>query len=77
MIQIVNIGGNLLGVCDYSLRINGQELCKFQHSRPLGLSICLREAAEAYRKHREEEMIEYLRETIVSQEFTDCSQTGK
>jgi len=48
MIQIINIGGNPLGVCRYSLRINNQELCQFEHDRTKGLSQCLRDTADAY-----------------------------
>mgnify|MGYP001240441992 CR=1 FL=1 len=50
MIQIINVGGNPLGVSEYSLRINGQELCQFVHNRTKGLPQCLRTAAEAYER---------------------------
>jgi len=50
MIQIINVGGNPLGVSEYSLRINDQELCQFEHNRVKGLSQCLRDAAEAYER---------------------------
>jgi len=53
MIQIVNIGGNPLGICRYSLRINGQELCQFAHDRTKGLARCLRDAADAYEQKQE------------------------
>ena len=50
MIQIINVGGNPLGVSEYSLRINDQELCQFVHNRTKGLPQCLRDAAEAYER---------------------------
>ena len=78
MIQIVNIGGNPEGVSDYSLRINGREMCQFKHNRPQGLSMCLRKAADAYDRQREVEMIEYFRAIVDAQDaLTPCAETGK
>ena len=78
MIQIVNIGGNPEGVSDYSLRINGREMCRFQHDRPNGLSVCLRKAADAYDRQREVEMIEYFRAIANANDtLTPCAETGK
>ena len=48
MIQIVNVGGNPLGVSSYLLKINAQVKCEFAHDRTKGLSQCLRDAADAY-----------------------------
>lgn len=48
MIQIVNVGGNTLGVCSYLLKINDHVKCEFAHDRTMGLSQCLRDAADAY-----------------------------
>ena len=78
MIQIVNIGGNPQGTSDYSLRINNQELCQFKHDRPQGLSMCLRKAADAYDKQRQNDILAYLREIVgAKDELTPCAETGK
>lgn len=52
MIQIVNVGGNPLGVSSYLLKINAQVKCEFTHDRTKGLSQCLRDAADAYDKKK-------------------------
>jgi hypothetical protein len=44
-IIIRNLGGDLLGVCNYEVRINERVICNFKHNRPDGLSKCLSEAS--------------------------------
>lgn len=47
MIAIVNIGGNMEGVCKYELRVNQTVITTFKHNRKHGLAICLLAAAYA------------------------------
>ena len=49
-IIIQNMGGNPLGVCKYQLRINQKVIAEFEHSRPDGLTACLKKAADAAEK---------------------------
>lgn len=48
MINIINVGGNPLGVCSYHLKILDKVMFEFTHDRTKGLSQCLRDAADAY-----------------------------
>jgi|GEM_PF-1328285 len=51
MISIVNIGPfddpNPLGEREYEVRINGEVICTFKHTRMDGLAECLRRASKA------------------------------
>lgn len=49
-IIIQNVGGDTFGVCKYQLRINQQVIAEFEHSRPDGLTVCLKKAADAAEK---------------------------
>lgn len=64
MIQIVNIGpegAEMVGLHDYVVRINGIDICKFQHIRKFnGLAECLRDAADAIEKQRKAEQVDLL-----------------
>lgn len=44
-ITIMNVGGDPLGISDYTVKINGELIAIFQHNRIDGLANCLREAA--------------------------------
>lgn len=46
-IIIRNLGGNMLGLCEYEIRINDQRITTFKHNRTTGLKACLLAAAEA------------------------------
>lgn len=46
-IIIHNIGGDLLGVCEYEVCINQRQITTFKHNRPDGLTVCLQKAAKA------------------------------
>lgn len=46
-IIIQNMKGDAFGVCTYQLRINQKVIAEFEHNRPDGLAVCLREAASA------------------------------
>jgi hypothetical protein len=46
-IIIQNMKGDALGVCTYQLRINQRVIAEFEHSRPDGLAVCLKKAADA------------------------------
>lgn len=59
-IIIRNMGGNPLGVCKYQLRINEKIIAEFEHSRPDGLAVCLKKAADAAEKAKWEGMKEFL-----------------
>ena len=61
MIQIVNIGGNPLGVSIYELRINNDFICTFEHDRRKGLAVCLTEAGTAYAKFMWEQSIKEIK----------------
>jgi len=50
MIWIHNEGGDLCGICEYTVLINRDVICTFRHDRRDGLAICLEKAAEAVRK---------------------------
>ena len=54
MIAIVNITQPCepFGVHTYSVRINRQEVCQFDHKREDGLAACLMEAAKAVEKQK-------------------------
>lgn len=54
MIAIVNISEPCkpFGVHKYSLRINRQEVCQFDHKREDGLAACLMAAAKAAEKQK-------------------------
>ena len=44
-VTITNVGGDPLGISDYTVKINGELIAVFQHNRVNGLADCLREAA--------------------------------
>ena len=46
-IIIRNIGGDLLGVCEYEVRINDRRITTFKHDRQDGLGKCLELASKA------------------------------
>jgi len=48
MIAIVNVGGDMRGICEYELRINREVITTFNHNRTENLAVCLRKAADAY-----------------------------
>ena len=50
MILIQNIGGELTGVSRYTVQINREQICEFEHNRMDGLGQCLLEAAKAVEK---------------------------
>ena len=52
MIAIVNITQPATGPHTYSVRINRQEICQFDHKREDGLSACLLAAAKAVELQR-------------------------
>ncbi len=47
MIAIINRGGDMDGVCRYTVGINRQVVAEFTHDRRKGLAKCLRDAARA------------------------------
>ena len=47
IIQNVTEHSKPTGIHDYVLRINAEEICRFQHLRESGLAECLRCAADA------------------------------
>lgn len=59
-IIIQNMGGNPLGECIYQLRINNKVIAEFKHSRPDGLSECLKKAAIAAEKNKWEGCLKCL-----------------
>jgi hypothetical protein len=52
MILIQNIGGPLDGVSKYSVQINNEFICEFEHNRMDGLGMCLLEASKAVERTR-------------------------
>ena len=46
-IIIRNLGGDLLGVCEYEVRINEKRITTFKHNRMDGLGKCLELASKA------------------------------
>jgi len=62
MIAIVNITQPYepRGTHTYSLRINNQEICQFNHNRKDGLAACLRTAAKAYEVNEIEKICKIL-----------------
>lgn len=57
MIAIVNKGGDLNGVCTYTVGINRNVTATFTHDRREGLEVCLRKAADAVKKASENDAI--------------------
>lgn len=67
MIGIVNIGPaegetSPIGKHCYEVRINRQLITTFHHYRANGLAECLRLAAEAVSRHRDQELVRLLEE---------------
>lgn len=54
MIAIINHGGDMGGVCAYTVGINRQVIAKFEHDRRKGLARCLRDAAKAVERAEKE-----------------------
>lgn len=63
MIAIVNIGGDLEGVCKYQLRINQKVITEFEHNRLDDLGTCLRKAAKAADAHKQGEVVKMYLES--------------
>jgi hypothetical protein len=64
MIAIVNVSTDAppKGICDYEVRINQHVIATFKHSRKFsGAAQCLRDAADAVDKCREEDKKALLR----------------
>ena len=63
MIAIINIGehSSLVGICEYVVKINTEEICRFMHKREDGLSACLRTAATAVNLARMNDGKEFAR----------------
>ena len=61
-IIIQNMKGDALGVCTYQLRINQKVIAEFEHSRPDGLAVCLRKAADAAEQDEREGLQQVIRE---------------
>lgn len=49
---IRNLGGDMLGICEYEVRINDQRITTFRHNRVDGLTVCLQKAATACESHK-------------------------
>ena len=65
MITITNIGArdnDILGWCDYEVRINQNVKITFKHKRSNGLGRCLMEAAKAVEKQKWEGLFGVLGE---------------
>lgn len=47
MINIINDGGDMQGVCRYRIQVDTHHICRFEHNRQDGLADCLQKAADA------------------------------
>lgn len=65
MIAIINQGGDMSGECEYRIQINNELITTFKHSRPDGLAECLRKAADAVEKEKEEKKIRILEQIAI------------
>jgi len=61
MIAIVNRSRKGAETCRYTLHINDQHICTFTHKRSDGLAECLRKAAEAVERDRNEMILKFLK----------------
>ncbi len=62
MIAIVNRGGDMEGVCEYTLQVNKEVLATFYHNRQDGLAVCLERAATAYKREMHKKLIELIQQ---------------